>query len=216
MVITSAGPGEGKTVVASNLALALAQTGERVLLVDADLRRPRVHTTFSVPQQPGLTNVLVGNAELSLAVQKSEFANLWILPAGRHPPNPSELLGSQKFKSLLAVLNEEFTWILFDTPPVIAVTDACVLSNIVSGVLFIAGSEKVNRQLARRAIEQLKTAKGKLVGGVLNRVAIQRNRYYYASYSATYSRKYGDYYRTPKSPPPVPASSDGVSNLVGK
>jgi len=216
VVITSAGPGEGKTVVASNLAVALAQTGERVLLVDADLRRPRVHSTFSVSQQPGLTNVLVGNTKLSQAVQESGVANLWILPAGRHPPNPSELLGSQKLKSLLTVLGEEFTWILFDTPPVIAVTDACVLGHVVSGVLFIAGSEKVSRQLARRAIEQIKTANGKLVGGVLNRVAISSNRYYYASYSATYQRKYGDYYRTPKPPPPVQASSDGVSNLVGK
>lgn len=144
------------------------------------------------------------------------MANLWVLPAGRHTPNPSELLGSQKLKSLLTVLGEEFTWILFDTPPVIAVTDACVLAHVVSGVLFIAGSEKVSRQLARRAIGQIKTANGKLVGGVLNRVAIRSNRYYYASYSATYSRKYGDYYRAPKPPPPVRASSDGVSNLVGE
>ena len=117
VVISSASPGEGKTVVASNLSVALAQTGERVLLVDADMRRPMVHTTFQIPREPGLSNVLVGNANFSQAVQTTDVPNLWILPAGRRPPNPSELLGSEKFKRLLAGLGEGFAWVLFDTPP---------------------------------------------------------------------------------------------------
>ena len=204
VVVTSAGPNEGKSVVASNLAVALAQTGERVLLVDADMRRPTVHTNFSLAQEPGLSNVLVGDCGLSEAVQRADVGNLSILPAGRCPPDPSELLGSRELTRLLGVLGTRFSWILFDTPPVIAVTDPCVLAHVVSGVVFVVGADQVSRQLARRAIEQIATARGTLVGGVLNKVAVDRYRYYYSAYSATYARQYSDYYRAP---PARPAAS---------
>ncbi len=204
VVVTSAGPGEGKSVVASNLAVALAQTGQRVLLVDADLRRPTAHTTFAIAQQPGLSNLLVGDCGLGQAVQRSEVPNLSILPAGRCPPNPSELLGSRELSELVVTLGEQFRWILFDTPPVIAVTDPCVLAHVVSGVVFVVGADGVSRQLARRAVEQIATARGKLVGGILNHVAVDRYRSYYSAYSATYDTKYSNYYRTP---PAQPASS---------
>jgi capsular exopolysaccharide synthesis family protein len=207
VVVTSASPGEGKTVLASNLAVALAQAKERVLLVDADLRRPALHEAFPVPQEPGLSNVLVGECKLTQAVHESAVRNLWILPAGRRPPNPSELLGSAEFRRLLAYLNERFTWILFDTPPVMAVTDACVLAHSVSGVVFVVGSEQVSRHLARRAVGQIAAAHGKLVGGVLNRVAVHRNKYYYSSYSAAYSKKYGGYYHQP---PPAEAETEST------
>ena len=200
VVVSSAGPGEGKTVFATNLAVALAQTGERVLLVDADMRLPSVHTTFSVSLEPGLSNILVGNRKLSEAVQKSSVDNLWIVPAGRRPPNPSELLGSREFTRLVRQLGRHFSWILFDAPPVIAVTDPSVVAHVVSGVVFVIGSDLVGRQEARRAVEQLTKAGGKLVGGVLNRVALDRNRHYYSSYSVAYGQKYSDYYRAPQAP----------------
>lgn len=196
VVVSSTSPNEGKSVVASNLAVALAQTGERVLLVDADMRRPTVHKNFAIDQQPGLSNVLVGNCKPSEAIRSSDVAGLSILPAGRCPPNPSELLGSPEFKRLLNAIGERFSWIILDTPPVLAVTDACVLAHVVSGVVFVVGADRVSRPLARRAIEQIAAAHGTLVGAVLNHVEVERYSYYYSSYSANYGRKYNDYYRT--------------------
>ena len=200
VVVSSAGPGEGKTVFATNLAVALAQTGERVLLVDADMRLPSVHTTFPVPLEPGLSNVLVGGCKLSQAVQQCGVDNLWVLPAGRRPPNPSELLGSKEFTKLVGQLGRHFSWILFDAPPVIAVTDPSVVAHVVSGVVFVTGADRVGRQEARRAVDQLTRAGGNLVGGVLSRVALNRNRHYYSSYSVAYGQKYSDYYRAPLAP----------------
>jgi hypothetical protein len=119
VVVTSTGPSEGKTVVAANLAVALAQAGQRVLLVDADMRKPRVHTVFGRVQGPGLSNVLVGNAKASEAVHTTTVPGLWLMPAGQLPPNPAELLGSKRFKDLLASLVQHFDWVMIDSPPVV-------------------------------------------------------------------------------------------------
>jgi uncharacterized protein involved in exopolysaccharide biosynthesis len=119
VVVTSTGPSEGKTVVAANLAVALAQAGQRVLLVDADMRKPRVHTVFDRAQGPGLSNVLVGNAKASEAVHTTTVPGLWLMPAGQLPPNPAELLGSKRFKDLLASLVQHFDWVMIDSPPVV-------------------------------------------------------------------------------------------------
>ena len=192
VVVTSTGPGEGKTLVASNLAIALAQAGERVLLVDADLRKPRVHDIFGKPQKPGLSNVLVGNAKPSEAVHSTDVAGLWVMPAGVHPPNPAELLGSKRCKELLGSLAEYFDWVVLDTPPVMAVTDAAVMAHRATGVLFVVGSEMTARRAALRAVEQLEHGKAKFIGAVLNRVDLQHNGYYYSSY---YRREYSDYYQ---------------------
>ena len=116
LVVTSTGPGEGKTTFASNLAVSLAQTGQRVLLVDADMRKPKVHEVFSVGQEPGLSNVLVGNAKASESVRKTAASGLWILPAGKMPPNPAELVGSARFRDFLASLKEHFDWVIVDSP----------------------------------------------------------------------------------------------------
>ena len=191
IVITSTGPGEGKTVVSTNLAVALAQAGERVLLVDADMRKPRVHTVFGRAQEPGLSNVLVGNAKASEAVYTTASPGLWIMPAGLHPPNPTELLGSKRFKDFLASLSHHFDWVIIDTPPVMAVTDSSVVAHLATGVLFVVGSEMTSRHSAHRAIEQLTRARAKFVGAVLNRVDLQHNPYYYSQY---YRREYSDYY----------------------
>jgi capsular exopolysaccharide synthesis family protein len=196
VVVTSTGPGEGKTVVAANLAIALAQAGLRVLLMDADMRKPRIHDIFGKAQQPGLSNVLVGNAKASEAVQQTDIPGLWILAAGLHPPNPAELLGSKRFRDFVTTLVQHFEYIVIDSPPVMAVTDSSVVAHIASGVLFVVGSEMTSRHAAQRALEQLANAKARLVGAILNRVDLQHNAYYYSQY---YRREYSDYYQNDSS-----------------
>jgi capsular exopolysaccharide synthesis family protein len=191
IVVTSTAPGEGKTVVSSNLAIALAEAGQRVLLIDADMRKPRIHSVLGVRQEPGLSNVLVGAAKPSEAVRKTNVVNLWVLPAGVQPPNPAELLGAKRFKDFVTSATQHFDWVILDTPPVMAVTDSCVVAHLTNGVLFVVAAEMTNRDTAARALEQLVRAKGRPMGGVLNRVDLQHNAYYYSQY---YRQEYGDYY----------------------
>jgi capsular exopolysaccharide synthesis family protein len=193
VVVTSTGPGEGKSLVASNIAIALAQAGQRVLLVDADMRKPRVHSIFGKPQEPGLSNVLVANAKSSDSVHKTQVPNLWVMPAGMHPPNPAELLGSQRFREFMASLAEHFDWVIVDTPPVMAVTDSAIVAHRATGVLFVVGAEMTSRYAAQQAVEQLGQAHARFIGAVLNRVDLQHNAYYYSQY---YRREYSDYYQT--------------------
>jgi capsular exopolysaccharide synthesis family protein len=192
IMITSTGPGEGKTVVSCNLAVALAQADQRVLLIDADLRKPRVHQMFAQVQAPGLSNVLAGNAKASESVHKTAVPGLWVIPAGLRPPNPAELLGSKRFKDFLASLGQHFDWIVIDTPPVMAVTDASVVAHLAQSVLFVIGAEMTSRHAAQRALDQLERAKAKFVGAVLNRVDLKHNPYYYSQY---YRREYSGYYQ---------------------
>ncbi len=192
VVVTSAGPGEGKSVVSSNLAVSLAQAGQRVLVIDADMRRPRVHEIFDLPQEPGLSNLLVGDCKPSEAVRKwSTVPGLCVLPAGMIPPNPAELLGSQRFEEYISTLGEHFDWVLIDSPPVLAVADAAVVANGASGVVFVVGADQTSRQAAREAIHQLQSAHARVIGAVLNRVDLERNPYYYAHY---YRKEYAKYY----------------------
>lgn len=191
VVVTSTGPGEGKSLVASNLAVALAMAGERVLLLDADMRKPRAHEIFGKPQVPGLSNVLVGTAKASESVHRTDLPTLWVMPSGEHPPNPPELLGSKRCKEFLASLGDHFDWIIIDTPPVMAVSDASVVAHRATGVLFVVGAEMTARGAAQRAVEQLEQAKAKFVGALLNRVDVERNAYYYSQY---YSKEYSRYY----------------------
>jgi capsular exopolysaccharide synthesis family protein len=203
IVVTSTGPGEGKTIVATNLAVALAEAGERVILLDADMRKPRVHAVFGRSQVPGLPNVLVGDAKPSEAVHRTAVPGLWVLPAGLHPPNPAELLGSKRFRAYLSALREHFDWIIIDTPPVMAVTDSSVVAHLTTGIVFVIGAEMTSRHAALRAIEQLEQARAKFVGAVLNRVDLQHNAYYYSQY---YRREYTDYYAKDVSNESVPTN----------
>jgi capsular exopolysaccharide synthesis family protein len=191
IVITSTGPGEGKSLVASNLAVSLAQAGQRVLLIDADLRKPKAHEIFRSKQEPGLSNVMVGTAKASEAVRKTPTSGLWVLTAGRVPPNPAELLGSQRFKEFMTSLKSHFDWIVVDTPPIMAVTDASLVAHHATGVVFVVGAEMTSRHAAKRALDQLEHANARFVGAVLNRVDLQRNAYYYSQY---YRREYSEYY----------------------
>jgi polysaccharide biosynthesis transport protein len=192
LLVTSTGPGEGKTMCASNLAVSLAQTGQRVLLIDADMRKPKVHEAFGAKQEPGLSNLLVGDAKASECVRKSKTSGLWLLPSGKTPPNPAELLGSQRFRDFHQSLKEHFEWIVIDSPPVMAVIDAAVIGHLASGVVFVVGAEMTSRHNAKHALDQLENARAKFVGGVLNKVEIEKNAYYYSQY---YKKEYARYYQ---------------------
>lgn len=191
VLVTSTQPAEGKTVVAANLAIALAQTGQRVVLIDSDMRRPRQHEVFSVRATAGLSGVLAGVVKVSDAIQQTGRKRLWVFPAGPTPPNPAELLGSERFKQLLASLRDHFDWIVIDSPPVMAVTDASVIAHMATGVLFVVGCEQTGRQMALRAVRQLLGARATFLGAVLNRVDLDRHPYYYSHY---YRSEYANYY----------------------
>jgi capsular exopolysaccharide synthesis family protein len=191
IAVTSTGPGEGKSMVAANMAVGFAQAGQRVLLIDADMRKPKVHEIFGLQQEPGLSNLLVGQSKASETVRKSSVQGLWVLTSGRLPPNPAELVGSTRFRDFLASLKEHFDWVIVDSPPVMAVTDASLIANHVYGVLFIVGADMTSRHAAGRALDQLERAHARFVGAVLNRADFERNPYYYSEY---YRREYTQYY----------------------
>jgi capsular exopolysaccharide synthesis family protein len=194
VVVTSSVPGEGKTIVSSNLAIALAQAGHRVLLMDVDMRKPRVHDVFRCAIAPGLSNQLVGNATPSETICESGTPGLWLMPAGTLPPNPAELIGSKRFRDFTAFLLQHFDWVIADTPPVMAVTDATIAGNLAHGVIFVVGAEMTSRRVGQRAIEQLEQGQARFLGTVLNRVDLEHNHYYYSRY---YRPTYGGYYGPP-------------------
>jgi capsular exopolysaccharide synthesis family protein len=172
--------------------MSLAQSGQRVLLMDADLRKPRAHTMFKRPQEPGLSNVLVGTARASESVRATSTAGLWLLPAGKMSPNPTELMGSARFEEFLSSLEQHFDWIIIDTPPVMAVIDPSVIAHLAAGVLFVVGAEMTSRHAAKHALAQLRRVNARIIGGVLNRVDLKHQSYYYSEY---YRREYATYYR---------------------
>jgi capsular exopolysaccharide synthesis family protein len=192
LVVTSTAPNEGKTLVASNLAIVLAQAGQRVLLIDADMRKPRVSAVLQTKTTPGLSNVLVGNTPLARSVVMSKHPGLWVLPAGVIPPNAAELLGSDRFRDMLASVGSHFDYIVIDAPPVMAVTDASIVAHVATAVVYVVGCEMTARQVARRGLEQLEHAQAKIIGCVLNRVDVRRHAYYYAPY---YRRDYTEHYQ---------------------
>jgi capsular exopolysaccharide synthesis family protein len=192
IAVTSSQPLEGKTTTACNLAMALALGGSRVLLIDGDMRRPGLHKVVGVQNEVGLSHVLVGQARLRDAVQQSSEENLFVISAGRMPPNPSELLASDRMQQFVKNLETgPFDWVIIDTPPVLAVTDAVLVARLVSGVVFVIGSEMTRRAHAERAVEVLLSGRPKTMGAVLNRVNFQRNKYYYSRY---YGYHYQNYY----------------------
>ncbi|PYR11700.1 MAG: hypothetical protein DMF99_07495 [Acidobacteria bacterium] len=192
VVVTSAQPLEGKTTTAANIAMALAYGGSRVLLVDADMRRPGLHRPLRLTNERGLSQVLIGQARVRDVIQRTVDPNLLAITAGRTPPNPSELLSSERMKTLLTNLaHGPFDWIIVDTPPVLAVTDAVILAPLVSGVTFVVGAEMTRRRLAERAIETVMQTHPKYAAVVLNKVDFARNKYYYHRY---YGHQYKNYY----------------------
>jgi polysaccharide biosynthesis transport protein len=192
IAVTSSQPLEGKTTTACNVAMALALGGSRVLLIDADMRRPGLHKLLGIPNEAGLSNVLVGQFKVREALQATLNPNLFVITAGRIPPNPSELLSSERMQLFLTNLQTgPFDWVIIDTPPVLAVTDAVLIARAVSGVVYVIGSEMTRRVHAERALEMLMAGRPKSIGAVLNRVDFERNKYYYSRY---YGYSYHSYY----------------------
>lgn len=179
LMVTSAGPGEGKSTTAANLAVVLAQQGKKVLLVDADMRKPTVHYTFRSSNAVGLTNVLTKQMTLEEAVSNTEVKNLHILSSGPIPPNPAELLSSKTMDEMIKTALKFYNSIIFDTPPVMAVTDAQVIANRCDGTVLVVASGKTENEPAKKAKELLDKANGKLLGVVLNRKPMKKNHYYY-------------------------------------
>lgn len=192
IAVTSAQPLEGKTTTACNLAMVLAFGGSRVLLMDADLRRPGVHKALKLNNTVGLSHLLVGQARVREAIQRTSDPNFCVMTAGSTPPNPSELLSSERMRQLVENLSEgPFDWVIIDTPPVLAVTDAVVITPMVSGTVFVLGAEMTRRRLAERAVQMVLQTRPRVVGAVLNRVNFDRNKYYYSRY---YGYQYKSYY----------------------
>jgi polysaccharide biosynthesis transport protein len=189
---TSSQPLEGKTTTTVNMALALAIGGARVLVIDADLRRPSLHKALKIANEKGLAELLSDHTRMRDVVRRTSHPNLVAITAGDPPTNPSELLAGDRMRTLIRQLSQSpFDWVLIDTPPVLAVTDAVILAPLVSGVTFIVGAEMTRWRMAERAIETLQQGQPKSIAAVLNRVDLERNRYYYWRY---YGHQYYGYY----------------------
>ena len=178
-VVTSAVPGEGKTTTAVNLALAMADSGRRTLLVDADLRDPSVARTLSMEGSVGLTTVLLGDADVHDVIQTWGSAGMDVLPAGQVPPNPSELLGSAPMEALLSSLVDEYDFVLVDSPPVVPVIDAVVVERLTGGLLMIVGIDRTKKKDLVAALKQLDTVGARVSGFARNFVQGKGGEYRY-------------------------------------
>lgn len=181
LVITSSMMSEGKTTTLTNLAETFAQAGNRVMVVDADLRRPRVYQVFGLSNQQGVTNVLAGQVELKDAVQVSG-SQIHVLTSGPIPPNPSELLGSTKMKELVQLLSEHYDIVLIDAPPVNMVTDAAILSTFVDGVILAIASGKTEIEAGKRALKSLEAVNANVLGAVMTMIPVTKRGYYSYKY----------------------------------
>lgn len=176
LLITSAGPDEGKSTTAANLAVVMAQAEMKVILVDCDLRRPALHTIFNLRNTAGVTSLFLAGVERedsappALPLQQTAVPNLWLLPSGPLPPNPAELLASSRMDGILARIEERADIVIIDSPPVVVVTDAAVLSTKVDGVLLVVGAGKVKRDVARKAKLQLEGVGARVLGIAVNNV----------------------------------------------
>ena len=179
IVVTSAEPNDGKSTTSANLAIVLAQEEKKVLLVDADLRKPSVHYAFSLSNIQGLTSILTKKMSIEKAVMKTDVLNLEILTSGPIPPNPSELLNSRAIESTIHDLKEMYDYIIFDTPPVLVVPDSQIVANKCDGVIMVVSSGKTNKQSAVKAKELLTKANTTVLGVVLNGVETDNSNYYY-------------------------------------
>lgn len=191
LMVTSPGPGEGKSTTIANLAMVLAQAGNRVLLLDADLRRPNLHKLFQLPNSIGLTNALLQHGDhLDDFIQDAGHNNLFVLTTGPIPPNPAELLGSERMREMLHILQERYDVLLIDSPPVLAVADAAILSNQVDGLILVASAGETRFDMLIRAIERLESVGTRPLGIVLNKLTERKSGqyyYYYYYYASRYN-----------------------------
>ena len=194
LVVTSAGASEGKSTVISNLAIAYAQFGMKVLLVDGDMRKPTIHKMFSTPKKPGLANMITKRSKMDESIFKTEIDNLYVMPAGSLPPNPSELLGSRAMKELFTQLRKQFDKIFFDAPPLMAVTDAALLGSMTDGVLLVARAGEAQKEVVVHLQQEMKNTKIRIAGTVLNDVNPKNTSsgYYYYYQRYYFDKYYGE------------------------
>ncbi|MCK9862243.1 CpsD/CapB family tyrosine-protein kinase [Paenibacillus sp. ATY16] len=188
LMVTSCQSGDGKTTTIANLAVAFSQEGKRVLLVDADLRRPTLHTVFMLSNQTGLTNVLANQMDWEDAVHSTSVDNLFFIGSGPTPPNPSEMLGSKKMNQLIEELSAHYDMILFDAPPSLVVTDGLVLASKCDGVVAVISVGMTKRQQAKKLYASLEHVKAKLLGVVLNNKKKKSKEQLYYTYYGTNRR----------------------------
>jgi capsular exopolysaccharide synthesis family protein len=186
--VTSSGPGEGKTTTAISLAEIMADGGNRVLLIDADMRRPRLHNVFGIHPERGLSSLILGEGLLEAFVSPTDIANLSVLTCGPVPPNPAELLHTQGFKTILAQASDKYDRVILDSPPAGVVADAVVISTQVDGTLFVLKTGETSRDAAARAIRTLTDVNARLFGAVLNDLNLEDQKY--AQYSYYYAYGY--------------------------
>jgi len=186
VLISSVGPGEGKTLTTANLAVTMAQYGSKVIILDCDMRKPKMDQLFNISRDQGMSNFLVGSGG---TITHTNIANLDVIPAGTIPPNPSEILGSPRMAHLLKTLRKRYNRILIDSPPATAATDAVALSQSVDGIILILRAGATTREMAKNGVAQFEAVGAPILGVVLNGVGLGRDSYYYYQYSHSY---YGD------------------------
>lgn len=191
IMITSAVPSEGKSTLSSNLAIVMASLGEKVLLIDADLRKPVLHKLFNLKKSPGLSNYLIGQQNMKEIIEETSVKGLCIIPSGPTPPNPSELLSSPRFKMLCDTAGDSFDRIILDSPPVASVSDPLIVSSMVDSVIMVIRCGKTSRDSISKSVRQLKNIQANIIGMVLNDVDFRKDSYYYQYYYKHYYYKEG-------------------------
>lgn len=186
ILVSSSGPQEGKTITATNLAIAMAQSGSKVIILDCDLRRPKIHEAFGIPRDQGITNLLVENNDIKDAISHTEIRKLDVIPCGPIPPNPSELLGSKRMLSFLKILRKNYARIIIDSAPITVFTDAVILSKHVDGVVLVVRANDTVREIAKAGVSHLQNVGAHILGAILNGVDMGRDGYYYKHYYHCY------------------------------
>jgi len=212
LLVTSSLPEEGKTTTVVNTATVLAQTGSKVAVIDADMRRPRLHQVFGMRSNQGLSSILSGEAtdnEILGMLNRYQETSIYLLPSGPVPSNPAELLGSERMRRLLQVTSAAFDYVVIDSPPIASFTDGVLLSSIVDGVLLVVHGGKTSHQVVRRTRQILQEIGAKIIGVVLNKIDVHsHNDYYY------YYQGYGDHYHMTNNG--AQAKANGSLSIVSK
>ncbi|MFH0902008.1 MAG: polysaccharide biosynthesis tyrosine autokinase [Pseudomonadota bacterium] len=203
IVVTSSNPAEGKTIMAMQLGITMAQSNQRTLVVDTDMRRPRIHKSLRIPNDNGVSRVIVGESDIESAIHATDVPNLFVMPCGPIPPNPAELLQSERFAAMVKKLSESFDRVIFDSPPILAVTDATLLSRVTDGLIIVIRAGRTSRDAVQRVRHTLSLVNAHVIGAVLNDVNLRSPHYaYYYSY---YRYQYKD---TPSDRAPARGSAE--------